>query len=161
MRYRNLSDIGFTPEEIDNIRRNHKPGDSLTSSTMPAAALSLYGLVPPDLSLIAKARKRGEQYIYSLLVGFYRDADKNVNNHLYPGIRMPDVLGASYTPSGDKRTVLENNARDVSAFLAWAADPHGNKRQSLGYFVMTYLFILAILLYILMRRTWSALDKPT
>jgi ubiquinol-cytochrome c reductase cytochrome c1 subunit len=53
---------------------------------------------------------------------------------------------------------LQEQAKDAAAFLNWAADPHTGERHHLGYYVLTYLVILTILLYLSKRRIWARLD---
>lgn len=146
------------------------------------------GALPPDLSLIAKARgvernpswyihpflmlgdifqgyqEGGADYLYALLTG-YVDAPADVTlsegmnyNKAFPGhqLAMAPPLSADGVDyqDGTEKTV-ENYARDVTAFLAWAADPTLNQRKRIGWQVMLYLLVTTVLLYIGKRRIWS------
>lgn len=146
------------------------------------------GALPPDLSLMAKARgvernpswythpflmlgdifktykEGGSDYLYALLTGYVDPpADVKVSDGMYynttfPGhqLAMPPPLSAgaiTYT-DGTKPTV-DNYARDVTAFLAWAADPSHDQRKRIGWQVMLYLLVTTVLLYLGKKRIWS------
>lgn len=152
------------------------------------------GALPPDLSLITRARNThneaawpmhvllmardvftgyqegGSNYLYALLTGYheapadYKLADGMNYNAAFPGnqIAMPNILDGgpvNYADGQEKydgpASSLEQNARDVTAFLAWAADPSLNERKQIGWLVMLYLLITTVLLYFGKRRLWS------
>jgi cytochrome c1 len=155
------------------------------------ARAALNGALPPDLSMIAKARgietnapfyvvpwnmlvdiatgyqEAGPDYIYAYLTGF-KDPPKDVKvpdgmnyNEAFPAPHMtampnPFAGGDGFVKYDDDtpRTVA-NYARDVTAFLAWAADPRLEERKRLGLMVTIYLLITAVLLYFAKRRVWS------
>lgn len=149
------------------------------------------GALPPDLSLVVKARsleshapwythwfwmladiatgyqEAGADYLYGLLTG-YRDPPAGVEmnegmsyNLVFPGhqIAMPPPLypdsPIEYQPDAGATASFEQNARDVTAFLAWAADPSLDGRKRLGWQVLLYLVITTLLLYLVKRRIWS------
>ncbi len=115
-------------------------------------AQKVFGDVPPDLNLMAKARgggSKGAAYIYSLLVSYNDTPEKN---SVFPNITMPPPF------SGDDPD-LARKAKDVSAFLDYAADPSGRERRGLGIYVLGYMVILAMLLYALNRRTWRPMSS--
>ena len=137
------------------------------------------GALPPDLSLMAKARnvaylgtwynhpasmvrdiatgyqEGGSDYLYALLTGYvdapkdFKVADGMSYNAAFPGhqIGMP-------SPLADPKT-LEQNARDITAFLSWAADPSLNQRKRMGWIVMLYLAVTTLLLYLGKKRIWA------
>lgn len=122
------------------------------------------GALPPDLSLIVKARVNGANYIYSLLTGFgqrppagMRMARGMMYNPYFPGhqIAMPPPLvdGAVSFADGTQATV-DQQAHDVVTFLAWASDPKMEERKQLGFEVMAFLFLFAGLLYFSYQRIW-------
>ena len=128
-----------------------------------AARAANNGSLPPDLSLIVKARAGGENYLFSLLTG-YEDPPADVElgegmdyNPYYGGsqIAMPPPLvedGVEYA-DGTKASV-ERMARDVTAFLAWVAEPDMEARKRMGIKVMTFLVLLTVLLYMVKRKVW-------
>jgi ubiquinol-cytochrome c reductase cytochrome c1 subunit len=155
------------------------------------ARATLNGALPPDLSLIAKARgiesnapfymvpltmlrdiaagyqEGGPDYIYAYLTGYAappastKVPDGMNFNKAFPSphlTAMPNPFaggdGLIKYDDGTPATV-DNYARDVVAFLAWAADPRLEERKRLGLLVMGYLLITAILLYFAKRRVWS------
>jgi len=118
---------------------------------------AMFGLIPPDLSLMARAREGGPHYIYSLLTSFHTTVAGGVDNSLFPGIKMPDILSYSTTETPQ---AIKKTAREVALFLDWAADPHADERHTLGYYVLIYLVVLTLLLYLLKQRIWRRLDSP-
>lgn len=157
IKYRQLLDLGFTEHEVDTLRAGADSFNPLMSRMPAEAAEAAFGVVPPDLSLIVKAKKGGPRYLYTLLTSYYVQEDGKVNNELLPDINMPDIFGHAGT-RGNQRTEVENKIKDVAAFLEWAADPHAGNRYRMGYFVMAYLFILTALLYVLKKRVWRRLE---
>jgi ubiquinol-cytochrome c reductase cytochrome c1 subunit len=149
------------------------------------------GALPPDLSLIVKARtieslapwytqcllmlrdmatgyqEGGANYVFALLTGFHdAPADVHVNEGMYydvafPGhqLAMPPPLSkdnvVEYQPDAGAKGSFEQNARDITAFLAWASDPSLDSRKRLGWLVLLYLAITTVLLYLVKRRIWA------
>ncbi len=159
IKYQYLPDIGFDKAKVDALRGSQLINASLQSTMSEAAANEVFGAIPPDLSLMAKARKQGPRYIYTLLTAYYEKSDGGYDNKLMPGIKMPDPFGYSVANENSK-VAIEAEAKDVVAFLNWAADPHADERKSLGIYVITYLIILSFLLYVIMKRVWRRLPPP-
>lgn len=159
IKYRHLLDIGFSKEEVDELRGDKKMNTPLGRVMDIEMVRDMFGLVPPDLSLMAKARKGGARYTYSLLLNYYTDAEGNTDNHLFPGIRMPDVMSFSYASDEAERDAIRQQTADVSAFLHWAADPNAAKRESLGTYVVAYLILLSLLYYLLKKSIWKDVKK--
>lgn len=156
VKFGDLTDIGMTPEKIQSLLTDQSLDDPLLSRTPLAVRKESFGKEPPDLSLMVVAREKGQRYIYTLLTSFYLDKDGRAANHLFPGVRMPDMLGYSLTEEGSpERAEIEAQVRDVVAFLTWAADPNADARRELGVYVIIYLLILTTLLYLMKRRTWQ------
>lgn len=187
MHFRNLAEPGgpeFTEAQVKAIaaeykvqdgpdstgemfERDGKPSDPFPSPypNEEAAAASL-GAAPPDLSLVAKAREGGADYIYSLLTG-YTDAPAGVTvpagGHYNPVfvagngiIAMPAPLSDGVVDFDDGTpNTLHQEAHDVSEFLMWAAEPKLEQRHRLGFQVFIYLLALAGLLYFVTRKVWS------
>jgi ubiquinol-cytochrome c reductase cytochrome c1 subunit len=179
--YRNLADIGFSEEEVKQIaaeveildgpndegqmfRRPGRPADHFASPFLNEieARAANNGALPPDLSLITKARKGGADYINALLLGYQDEPPEGVElgdgmlyNPYFPGgqIAMPPPLveeGVEYA-DGTPAT-LEQMAEDIITFLAWAANPEMEARKSLGVKVILYLLVLTGLLYAVYRK---------
>lgn len=157
VKFRDLREIGFFPNEIDRFRRGAELSQGIRSTTTHDSAQRLFGMVPPDLSLMAKARPNGPRYIYSLLLAYEVQEDGRIENSLFPGIKMPDVLAHSIEEDEHVRQELEQRARDVAAFLVWTADPRAQERLTLGRYVLAYLFLLTVMLYLVKRKTWRQL----
>ncbi len=155
IKYRHLLEIGFTKEEVDAIRGDKGMNDPLERGMDINMVSDMFGMVPPDLSLMAKARKGGGQYIYSLLVGYHQDEEGNTVNKVFPGIAMPDVLSYSFATTEQEKEEARKIAHDLSAFLVWASDPNAAKREQLGVYVIGYLLLLTVLYYLLKKQIWA------
>lgn len=146
----------------------------------PAARASNGGALPPDLSVIVKAREGGPQYIYSLLTGFRNPpAGLTVGTGLHYNPWFPGDLASGWKGAADKVPVggaiamapplapgkvtfddkspstVEQQAKDVVAFLAWAADPKATERKQFGVGAMIYLLLFSVLLWFSYRRVWK------
>jgi len=154
--FASLEGAGLSPQEIDEMRGDAKVSDKLMSYMPAAARHATYGVVPPDLSLMARAREGGARYIYTLLTSFHTDADGKLDNTFFPGIRMPDILGYSGA-SAEERRAIESQVAHAAAFLEWAADPNAEQRHRIGWYVLGYLAVLSFLLYKVKKRVWSRL----
>jgi ubiquinol-cytochrome c reductase cytochrome c1 subunit len=169
------------PDTGDAITRAGTPADHFKApfANDIAARASNGGALPPDLSVIAKAREGGPHYIYSLLTG-YVDPPKGLTvapgmhyNKYFAGDlssawsgppnQVPEggVLAMAFQlPAGrvtfDDGTpsTTDQMAHDVSTFLAWAAEPKAEERKETGFAVMAYLIIFAGIMYASYRRLW-------
>ncbi len=147
-----------------------------------AARAQHNGTVPPDLSVIAKARtyergfpwflidiftqyqEQGVDYLVALLKG-YTDPPQGVElppgtsyNTYFPGhaISMPPPLQDELVPYTDGAPqTIDQYAKDVAAFLAWAAEPHMEARKRIGFQVMIFLIVFAGLLYFTKKKIWA------
>jgi cytochrome c1 len=151
-----------------------------------AARAANGGALPPDLSVIAKARtyergfprfvfdiftqyqEQGPDYIVALLTG-YEDAPQGFNlpegshyNKYFPGhaIGMPNPLSPDQVTYDDGAPqTVEQYAKDVTAFLVWAAEPHMEARKRIGFQVMIFLIVFAGLLYFTKKKVWADVHK--
>ena len=140
------------------------------------AAKATLGSLPPDLSVIAKARayprgfpmflldaviqyqEHGVDYIYALLTGYSNPKDANHNDY-FPGGKIGMTM-----PLTDKRVdytdgspqTVQQYSKDVSAFLMWMAEPKLEERKQTGFKVMAFLILFAGLLYLTKKKIWAA-----
>jgi len=168
----------------DAIKRDAGSADKFPAPfpNEPAARASNGGALPPDLSVIAKAREGGPDYLYSLLTGYtavpaglkvgvgqhynaFMAGDLTAawsgKGHVPMGgfIAMPPPLAAGKVTFDDKTpSTLEQQAKDVTAFLVWAADPKATERKEFGLGAMIYLFIFSILLWFSYKAVWKNVD---
>lgn len=154
--YRDLVVAGIDAKKVDAWRGDQPMSSALLSQMSAADAAQAFGIAPPDLSLMAKAREGGASYVYSYLLGYYVGPDGVTGNHYYPPTKMPDILGVSTAPQ-DQQAKIQDTAHDIVSFLSWASDPHADERIRLGYYVMVYLVVLTTLLYFVKKRVWSKL----
>ena len=184
--YRNLADLGFSEDEIkafaaektvkdgpndagDMFDRPARPSDHFVPpfANDQAARAANNGALPPDQSLLVKARKGGPDYVYALLMG-YADAPEGVTvpdgmsyNKVFAGhnIGMPEPLSDDVVTYADgTKATKEQEARDITAFLNWTAEPELDTRHSLGLKVLGFLVVLTALFYALKRKVWSDVD---
>ena len=133
-----------------------------------AAQAANGGAYPPDMSVLAKARSGGVDYIYSLLLG-YEDVPSGkvleegvyYNKYMYGNnIKMAEPLSDGLVEYSDGTTASkEQMAKDVTAFLMWAAEPHLESRHKMGFKAILYLIILTILVYFSMKKIWSRIES--
>jgi ubiquinol-cytochrome c reductase cytochrome b/c1 subunit len=152
-----------------------------------AARAANGGVLPPDLSLITKSRAGwegslatlytttlwngigGPEYVYSVLTGYeptppeLADQQPDVGHYnpyfaAAPWIAMPAPLSDGTVTYGDgTEATIDQMARDVAAFLAWAAEPTMEERKRLGFQVLIYMAALTVLLYLIKNMIWSRL----
>ena len=184
--YRNLSEKGgpeFLPEEAKAIAAQFEvtdgPNEDGEMFTRPgrlsdkfvkpfpnvkAAAAANGGAYPPDMSVLAKARKGGADYIYSLLMGYeeapagYELDDGVYYNKYMPGnkIKMAEPISDGVVEYIDgTETTKAQISKDVTTFLVWAADPHLEARHRMGFKVFFYLIILLTMVYLSKQKVWN------
>jgi ubiquinol-cytochrome c reductase cytochrome b/c1 subunit len=130
-----------------------------------AARTANGGALPPDLSMVVKAREGGSQYVYSILTGFggtpphgFKVTDGKYYNPYFQGwnISMPQPLQPdSVTYSGGTKATLDQEASDVVTFLTWASEPKMEERKRIGFGVMIFLLGFAGLLFAAYKRVWK------
>ena len=188
--YRNLSEKGgpeFSTEEAKAIAAQFEVEDGPNSDgemfmrpgrlsdkfvkpypNVEASTAANDGAYPPDMSVLAKARAGGADYIYSLLLGYEEaptgfELDDGVYYNKYiPGnkIKMSAPLSDGLVEYSDStQATTAQMAKDVTTFLAWAAEPELEVRHKLGIKVIIYLLLLTILVYLSMKKIWSRVDS--
>jgi len=184
LRFRDLEGIGLDPETIKGLAAGYTVKDCCDDSGEPferparpadhfprpfpneqAARAANGGALPPDLSLIVKARQGHEDYIYALLTG-YEDPPAGEEppgegmywNRYFPGhwIGMPPPLseGLVAYPDGTPATV-EQMASDLTQFLAWLSEPNMEERKRTGIKYMLFVLVLTGLFYAYKRKIWA------
>ncbi len=187
MSYRNLAGIGLSAAQIKAIAASKTvPGEvdadgkPTTRPGLPsdhfvspfpndnAARAANNGALPPDQSVLVNAREGGANYIYAIVGKGYVDPPAGVKvpdgtfyNAFFPGhaIHMPPPLsdGAVTYADGTKATV-EQEAKDVTTFLAYAANPEMEDRKRLGVRVVGFLVLLTGVTYAAKRKLWAGID---
>lgn len=181
--YRNLLEIGLTEAQVRNIAAQFEvqdgPNDLGEMFERPArisdhfrrpfpndqaARAANNGALPPDLSVIVKARAGGADYIHALLTG-YTDPPEGFTlmdgmnyNKYFPGhqIAMPNVLNPGQVEYADgTEATVDQMARDVTTFLAWAAEPELEQRRQMGVKIILFLIVMGGLTYAVKRRIWA------
>lgn len=190
-RFRNLEDLGYTEKQIKAVAAEYevedgpndegemffrpaKPFDGIPAPypNDEAAKMANGGSLPPDLSVIVKARGGFEDYVYHLMLGFEDEVPHEIMkhdfeggfpegkyfNHYFPGyaISMPPQLYEEMVEYTDGTPMTpEQYAHDVTNFLTWVAEPSMEDRKRMGIKVLLFLVVFTLLFYALKRRVWS------
>jgi ubiquinol-cytochrome c reductase cytochrome b/c1 subunit len=162
------NDKGETVDDKGNpLKRPGTPADHFPApfANEQAARTANSGALPPDLSLIVKARAGGPDYVYSILNGFKEPVPKGFTvtkdkyfNPYFIGwnISMPPPLSDGQVSFADKApNKIADEAYAVVTFLAWASEPHLEDRHRIGIGAMIFLIALSGLLYLSYRRVWK------
>ncbi|NGM20667.1 cytochrome c1 [Roseomonas stagni] len=181
--YRNLLEIGLSEAQVRAIAASFQvvdgPNDQGEMFERPArlsdrfrrpfpneaaARAANNGAYPPDLSVMTKARHNGAVYVHALLTG-YQDPPAGFTlmdgmnyNAYFPGhqIAMPNVLNPGQVEYADRtESTVDQMARDVTTFLAWAAEPEAEQRRAMGIRIILFLIILGGLTYAVKRKVWA------
>ncbi len=172
MRYNRLLDIGLTEKQIkDNLLfAGEKVGDTMKVAMNKKDAMKWFGVAPPDLSVVVRAR--GADWVYTYMRGFYRDNSRlsGWNNTVFDKVGMPHVL---YELQGEPELNHETHALklvkpgklsieeydvligDLTNFMAYMAEPAKQQRKQLGWFVLLFLSVLLVLTYKLKKAYWK------
>ncbi len=175
MRYSKLTELGLTEQQVrENLMlATDKVGDPMTTTLDPKDGKAWFGVNPPDLSLVARAR--GADWLYTYLRGFYRDptAKSGWNNTAFPNVGMPHVLweyqGSQVLQASDKgpaKLVLESPGRlspaeydkyagDLVNYLVYMGEPARAKRVQIGIVVMFFLAVFFVITVLLKKEYWK------
>jgi ubiquinol-cytochrome c reductase cytochrome c1 subunit len=182
--YRNLTDLGYSEAQIKTIaaeytvmdgpndegemfERPARPSDKFKApyANDKAAAYANNGAVPPDLSLITKARRDGADYIYGLLTGYTKPPAGFVlgTNQHYNKYKEGNII-AMAAPLSDGQVSYEDGtsqtvsqyAKDVAHFLTWAAEPEMEQRKQMGVKVILFLIAFAVIMYAVKKKVWES-----
>jgi ubiquinol-cytochrome c reductase cytochrome c1 subunit len=185
VRYNRMAaDLGISEQQlIDNLMfTGERPHDTMRIGIDPEQAKTWFGVVPPDLSLIARAR--GTDYLYTFLRSFYADPSRptGVNNIVLPGTAMPHVLWGLQgvqeavweghtdaqgnvqkhfkefklaTPGSMTPEEFDGFVRDTVTFLEYIGEPARLQRESLGFPVIAFLIFFTLLALALKKEYWK------
>jgi ubiquinol-cytochrome c reductase cytochrome c1 subunit len=185
--FRNLAEMGYDEDMIKAFAKEYEVagepdeyGDETVRPALPqdvfpapfanenAARASNGGALPPDLSLIIKARHDGSNYLFSLMTG-YSDAPadhdiaegKSYNPYFKGGqIGMAPPLGEDILEYEDGTPATqEQMARDVVQFLTFVADPKMEARKHMGLNVLLFLLAMTIIFYLSMKKIWKPVKE--
>lgn len=192
--FRNLEEIGYNEAEVKAIANqwqievpavDPKTGEASTRKGTPAdhfpspylnevaARAANNNALPPDLSLITKARHDGPAYVYSLLTG-YRNPPADLPAESRPGeglhynpyfanlnIAMPPPLtgDGQVTYADGTKATQDQVAKDISAFLAWTAEPRLENRHRAGLAVVLFLLFATVLSYLAYQNVWHTAKR--
>ena len=150
--------------------RTGKPSDKFKSPypNVEASTAANGGAYPPDMSVLVKARPGGADYMYSVLMGYEEPpAGMKLDDGVYYNkymigqkIKMASPLSEGIVEYSDgTEATMDQMAKDVTTFLAWAAEPELEERHRVGFKVIIYLILLTILVYLSMKKIWSRVDS--
>jgi len=183
--YRHLADVAYTPEELKAMAGDTMVEDGPDSegdmyerkglitdfhpkpyANSNAARFANNGALPPDLSLVIKARGRHEDYVFSLLTG-YVDPPAGVKvvngqyfNPYFPGTKIamaPPLSDGMVEFDDGTENSMSQMSKDVSTFLAWASEPEHDDRKKLGMKIILGLGLIAVPMFYWKRLKWSTI----
>ena len=183
LNFRDLTQIGYTEDQVKAIasgyqvtdgpndegqmyQRAGRPSDPIPGPfpNDQAARVANNGALPPDQSLIVKARPGGPNYVYAILTG-YKEAPGSLKmqegmnyNEFFPGhqIAMPPPLSDNALTFADGTpATVPQMAHDVTTFLTWAAEPNLDDRHRTGFKVILFLVVAAGVFYAAKRKIWA------
>lgn len=199
--FRNLADLGYSEAEVkaeaaswqvpginpDTGEPTMRPGTPTDYFPSPypndvAAAAANNNAVPPDLSLITKAREHGPAYVHSLLTGYRDPATFSLGeerlreafpdfttppglhfNPYFPNLNLamapPLTAAGQVTYADGTEASIDQMAQDVAAFLTWTAEPTLVKRKQTGWPVLGFLLFATILAWLAKKQIWAPI-KP-
>ncbi len=184
---RSLGDLGFSEPEVKALAKQFtvpsidpNTGEPATRPGIPAdhfpspyanevaARAANNNAMPPDLSLIAKARHGGAAYLHSLLTGYQeppadlpeanRPGDGLFYNPYFANLNIampPPLMDGQVTYADGTKSTADQMSRDVSAFLVWTAEPKLEARHRAGVGVVIFLLITTILAFLAYQNVWS------
>ncbi len=177
MRYNRLKDIGLTDQQIkDNLLFTaDKVGEPMNVAMRRTEAREWFGIAPPDLTVIARARASefgsGADWLYTYLRTFYRDDKRPTgwNNLVFENVGMPHVLWelqgeqvmdddhklSLARPGKLKAAEYDDMVADLVGFLQYMGEPVAATRKGLGWIVLVFLGVLLVLSYALKREYWK------
>ncbi len=193
--FRNLEDLGYTEAEVkaeaadwmvpgidpdtgENVMVAGKPTDYFPSpyANNVAAAAANNNAIPPDLSLMTKARHHGSDYVYSLLTG-YQEPSAELAEHFPEAVPGPGLYHNPYfvnlnlamapplttdgqvTYADGTDATVSQMSKDVAAFMTWTAEPSLVDRKRMGWPVLGFLLFATILAWMAKKQIWAGM-KP-
>lgn len=171
---------GVDPDTGEATTRPGLPTDYFPSpyANDVAAAAANNNAIPPDLSLLTKARPDGSAYLYSLLTGYqeqppellerFPDAATGVGlyyNPYFPNLNLamapPLAADGQVTYADGTEATIDQMAQDVSAFLTWTAEPTLVKRKQTGWPVLGFLLFATVLAFLAKKQMWASITPAS
>jgi ubiquinol-cytochrome c reductase cytochrome c1 subunit len=192
--FRNLEELGYSEAEVKAIANqwaievpdiNPDTGEPATRKALAAdkfpdpyanevaARAANNNAMPPDLSLITKARHDGPAYVYSLLTGYQKPpaslpAESRPGqglhyNPYFPNLNLamppPITADGQVTYADGTNATVDQMSKDVSAFLVWTAEPRLESRHRTGLAVLLFLLIATVLAYLSYKQIWATAGR--
>ncbi len=189
--FRDLESIGFSEAEVKAIAKSYQvpsvdpdTGEASTRDGLPAdkfpmvypndvaARAANNNAIPPDLSLMTKARHDGSAYVYSLMTGYqdppkklakeFPEAMPSATTHYNPyfanlniAMAQPIAIDGQVAYADGTEATKEQMSKDIAAFLTWTAEPKMVLRKQIGLAVVIFLLIFTGLAYMAYRNVWA------
>ena len=165
---------GFSAEAVKAIAANYEVADEEgeLGDTRPGKPFDYFptpavGGNPPDMSLLAKARNGGADYIFSLMLGYTGEEKESGDTILYENTAYggylnmaPPLYGDDVEYADGTEASLEQVSADISAFLMWSAEPKLVERKQAGVWSMAFLILFATLVWFTNRKVWAKVKHP-
>ena len=186
--FRNLEAIGYSEDQTKVLASEYTiedccddQGDAFDRPALPSdyipnpypneqfARASNNGALPPDLSLMTKARHGGPDYLFSLITG-YEDAPADMEAEMMDGMYYNAIFSGNQIAMAEQLfddlieysdgtpATTEQMAKDVASFLHWAAEPKLEVRKQTGVRVLLFTFVFTVIAYFLKRRIWADVE---
>ena len=156
MRYNRVGeDLGISDEEVaaNLIFTGAKVGETMEIAMAPKRAEKWFGITPPDLSVITRAR--GADYVYTYLRTFHADEKRpfGVNNKVLANASMPHVLWAQQESMSAGE--YDRYVGDLVNFMVYMAEPAALKRAALGPWVLLFIAVFSFIAYLMKKEYWK------
>ncbi len=182
--YRSLEALGYTKEQVKALAAEYKvsiiddEGEKSERRALPSdrfvapyaneqmARAANNGALPPDLSVIVKARQYGPDYIYALLTGYkpapstFKLMEGMYYNEYFPGhqiVMAPPLKEGLVTYQDGTQATVAQMAKDIVTFLSWAGEPELEQRKQIGVIAMLFLAFFTLLMFLVMRKVWRGI----
>ena len=182
VRYNRLTELGLTEQQVrENLMFTaDKIGEQMRVAARPTEQKQWFGVNPPDLTLVARARASadgsGADWLYTYLRSFYRDDQRTTgwNNTVFANVGMPHVLWELQgqqalnhethkldvvVPGQMSTTEYDKQVADLVGFLVWAGEPGAGFRKQVGFGVLAFLLVLFGVSYALKKAYWKDVEK--
>ena len=182
VRYNRLTELGLSEQQVrENLMFTaDKIGEQMRVAARPAEQKQWFGVNPPDLTLVARARASGDgsgaDWLYTYMRSFYRDDQRQTgwNNTLFANVGMPHVLWELQgqqalnhethklevaVPGQMSTTEYDKQIADLVGFLVWAGEPGAGFRKQVGFGVLGFLLVLFGVAYALKKAYWKDVEK--
>jgi ubiquinol-cytochrome c reductase cytochrome c1 subunit len=156
MRYNRIgADLGMSDDEVKEslIKTGAKVGSTMDIAMSAEKAEKWFGITPPDLSVLVRAK--GADYVYTYLRTFHADEKRpfGVNNKVLANASMPHVLWQQQEKMTPEQ--YDSLVGDLVNYMTYMAEPAQLQRAKYGPWVLLFIFIFTVLAYLMKKEYWK------